>query len=129
MIDSAQLLEAGMNILFPRLLWKYVCVIMVAREMAVVAYRNGIYRLENNALNTGHRPRGWYSVRILSDNRRLSLPPRMWVVDLVDDVNRMVQATGSSKGQLSDNVTINSFDVNRGRRNRLLITLLINSSL
>jgi len=57
MIDSAQLVDSDMNISFVRLLWKYVCVAMVAREMAFVAYRNGIHRLQNNGVNTGHRRR------------------------------------------------------------------------
>jgi hypothetical protein len=55
MIDSAQLVDSNMNISFVRLLWKYVCVAMVAREMAFVACRNGIRRLQNNGVTTGHR--------------------------------------------------------------------------
>jgi len=55
MIDSAQLLDSDMNISFIRLLWKYVCVAMVAREMVFVACRNGNHRLQNNGVDTGHR--------------------------------------------------------------------------
>jgi hypothetical protein len=55
MIDSAQLVDSDMNISFVRLVWKYVCVVMVAREMAFVAGRNRIHRLQINGMNTGHR--------------------------------------------------------------------------
>ena len=54
MIDSAQLLDSDMNISFIRLLWKYVCVAMLAGEMAFVACRNGNHRLQNNGVDTGH---------------------------------------------------------------------------
>jgi hypothetical protein len=36
MIDSAQLVDSDMNISFIRLLWKYVCVAMVAGEVALL---------------------------------------------------------------------------------------------
>jgi hypothetical protein len=78
---------------------------MAGREMAFVACWNGICRLENNAVNAGHRRRAWYRVLILCDNCLLSFRPRVSVVGLVGEVSTIVQPTGSRNRWLSDKIT------------------------
>jgi hypothetical protein len=87
MIDSAQLVDLDMNISFVRLLWKYDCVAVLVREMAFIACRNGIHRLQNNGVNTGH----WRGILILCDKYPSSLLPRAWVVCSVGDGNTTVE--------------------------------------